>query len=665
MLPKANIDLQRLQGIGPKYQIELKKLGIENLIQLAYFFPRKVIDLTTTVAISKAKTLSEQEVVLEARIRSIHVVRTKIKRMWVVEAVLEDDSDAISVIWFNQPYLFKSLKGRKDNLIFKGSLQNNNGKIFLSNPEVHTQKGIVPVYRQTSRMSSKIIGKIIKKILNKSIFSDDVIPDDVLKRYNLPDLFTALKYVHCPKKLSEYKKGKLRFLFEELFLFMLVNLKIKQEFDSQNSPKIKESGEYQKVIRSLPFSLTAGQKSALSDVLEDFSKTHPMNRIIQGDVGSGKTIVAFLAAVEAINSGYQVAFLAPTEILCLQHYENFKRLIDDNNLKKIRLSIQTSKNKTKILQANLIIGTHALFNYRFDNLGLVIIDEQQRFGVEQRGFLLESHDFMPHYLSLSATPIPRSLAHVVFANCDLSIIKEKPKNRQKISTFLVPERKRISSYQFIDKLINQGQQAFVICPLILDGDEYDDKKSVDSEFKMLGKSILGKRRIALLHGRMKADEKEKVISEFRAGKYDILISTSIVEVGVDVPGATVMIIEDAQMFGLSQLHQFRGRIGRSDLKSYCFVFAKIETDTTRNRLKAFVRTDDGFELSSQDLKQRGPGALFDTHQSGFAKINPLWFEDSDLLKNCSEAAREVLGDLQKYPLLHEEVISRISVKHLN
>ncbi len=664
MSPNPEIELKNISGIGPKYQLALNKLGIFSVHDLIYFLPKRIIDLTNITPIDKVKSLVDKEVVIEARVRSVNVVRTKIKKMWVVEAILEDESSAIQAIWFNQPYLFKFLKQNKDLKIYKATVNLSSKKIFLNNPEIYPKKGLYPIYRQTKNLSSRIISRIINKILIESLLKKDLLPAPVRKKNNLPILFDAAKLVHFPGSIADYKLGKYRFLFEELFLFMLVNLKIKTEFDSQKSPVIKSSGELKKLSEKLPFKLTQDQNETLADILEDFKKKRPMNRIIQGDVGSGKTVVAFLAALEAVLSGFQVAVLAPTEILAMQHFETFQSLATGLNF-KINLSLVTSKTKKIASNENIIIGTHSLFNYKFKNLGLIIIDEQQRFGVEQRSLLLESHGYMPHYLSLSATPIPRTLAHVVFANCDLSVIKEKPKGRQKVDSFLIPENKRQSAYEFVDKLLARGQQAFVICPLIVADGLYDDKKSVESEMRNIKKSILGKRRIASLHGKMKIKDKEKVILDFRRGEIDILVSTSVVEVGVDIPKATAMIIEDAQMFGLSQLHQFRGRVGRSDLKSYCFLFAKIENEITKKRLKAFIQNDDGFELSSYDLKLRGPGSMFDISQSGFSNINPLWFENSKLLDECSRSAKEVLDELDKYPNLKEEINSKISVTHLD
>lgn len=666
MLPgRIDLPIEKLPGVGEKLKHSFYKLGINNLKELIYFLPRKVLDLRRITTIEKAKTLPNQEVVIRATVKSCSIIKSRFKRMWIVEALLEDDSGAIEAVWFNQPFIHKSLK-KGEEYFFYGDLGVVKNKIFLNNSEVHIKSGIFPIYRQSQHLSSKRISNVIQKILKPSLFPADLIPEKIKKQNNLFSLFKAAKAVHSPVSLSQFNKGRFRFLFEELFIFALTNQFIKREFLKEKSFVIQVNKEsLQKMISRLPYKLTRDQEKALSEIADDFKRKNPMNRLIQGDVGSGKTIIAFLAAALAAENGYKVALMAPTEILASQHFETFSLLKKNLKINNFNIAYVTGKKKIISDNSNVLIGTQALLNRQIDRLALIIVDEQQRFGVGQRNLLVEKNKLMPHYLSLSATPIPRSLAHVIFANCDLSIVKEKPPGRVKIRTYLIPEEKRQDTYKFIDSIIEKGQQAFVICPLIEMTDFSSDKKSVEMELSNLKKTALGKRKLAILHGRQSSAQKEEIMTNFKDRKIDILISTSVVEVGIDIPNATAMIIEDAESFGLSQLHQFRGRIGRGKDESYCFVFSKkIENSVSKERLKAFVQNDDGFNLANLDLKLRGPGAFFGSVQSGFSTINPLWFEDSQLLEEATLSAKIIAMELENYPELNNEIRSRVDIKHL-
>jgi ATP-dependent DNA helicase RecG len=429
-------------------------------------------------------------------------------------------------------------------------------------------------------------------------------------------------------------------------------------------------------IEQLPFKLTEDQNEAVDDFIGDFKRSYPMNRLVQGDVGSGKTVVALLAAHLAIKSGFKTAYLAPTQILARQHFETARKLMPNNT--EILLLTATSRSKDineRIKKADLVIGTHALIqkDIKIDNLALVIVDEQHRFGVDQREYLLKTGRVAPHLLSLSATPIPRTLAHIIFGNLDVSTIFEKPSGRLEVKTYLIPENKRADSYRFIEKLISTGQQAFVVCPLIeqksgsADGRLFDvlDRKAVESEMRNLQKTVLAKRKIESLHGRMKGEDKEEKMQRMQNGAIDIMVSTSVVEVGVDVPNATIMVVEGAQHFGLSQLHQFRGRVGRNKMQSYCFLFTDENlNDKTKERLKVFVQNSDGFKLSEMDLRQRGPGAVLGVDQSGFVGINPLWFENTEVLRKASKLAGDLVQDLENMPDLFSKVKEKLETKHL-
>jgi len=662
MFLNEKITLDKVAGVGPSTRASFKKLGVETLKDLIYFLPKKVVDLSRVEKIAAVKDKLGQSVVLACRVKSVNLIRSKIKKLWIVEALLEDESGAIEAIWFNQPYLYKSLK-KSQELVFYGEIGRSLNKIFIGNPEIYQRAGLYPIYRQRKNLSSRQISRIIKKILKPSLTPKDPLPLQIIKEYKLPRLLDAAKRIHDPVSLSQFKSGRYRFLFEELFIFALTNLIIKREFEGEESAKIDQI-DFKKIEKLLPYDLTMDQKKVIGEIWEDFKNPHPMNRMIQGDVGSGKTIVAFISALAAIKAGFEVAFLAPTEILASQHYQTFRGLKKLLKIENVNLSLVTSKNKKNLDGGNFFVGTHALLNLNYNNLGLLIVDEQQRFGVKQRNILMEKGKFMPHYLSLSATPIPRSLSHVIFANCDLSVIREKPKGRKRISTFIIPEEKRNDTYKFIDELIKKKQQILVICSLIFKGDEFDERASVNSELEILNETILKKHKIALLHGKMSSRDKEKAVDNFRQNKINILVSTSVVEVGIDIKNLTAIVIEDAQMFGLAQLHQFRGRVGRGSEQSFCFVFAKLNDNITKERLKAFVRSDDGFALSQIDLRLRGPGSFFDKNQSGFSGINPIWFEDSKLLHDAVSAAKKI-KELSDYPALREIIERNITVKHLD
>lgn len=660
----ANLPIEKLAGVGEKIKLAFNNLKIFTLEDLVHFLPMRVLDLSKPINIAKAKTCEGQKVTIKATVKSVSVLRTRVRHMWIVRALLEDKSGAIEAIWFNQPFMQKNLH-RSKKLVFSGEVMTSKNELVLNSPQVFEESGLYPIYRQTKNLSSRQIARIIKKILKPSILPDDILPNKIIEKMNLMKFYQAAVAVHNPKSLGQFYAGRKRFLFEDLFIFAVANRSLKKVFEQEKSYPIKKNQKIlKKWIDKLPFKLTKDQEIVLREIVADLKKSKPMNRIMQGDVGSGKTIIAFLAALLMIESGYNVALMAPTQILATQHFKTFNQLVKKINL-KIKIALVKAKSKKIDLGAQMFIGTHALINQQLKNLALVIIDEQQRFGVKQRNIILEKAGRVPHYLSLSATPIPRSLAHVIFSSCDISIIKEKPASRKKIKTYLIPEEKRNDTYQFLKSLILQGKQAFVICPLIDPFDLSSDKKSVEAEFKNLQKTALAGCRLKVLHGALPALTKEKIMSDFAQKKIDVLISTSVVEVGVDIEDAAAIVIENAESFGLAQLHQFRGRVGRSDFESYCFVFCdKFSNTITKERLKAFVQNNDGFRLAELDLRLRGPGSFFDSNQSGFGKINPLWFENSQSLKDAVSAADQIVDELDSFPLLQEQISKTIKIKHL-
>jgi len=630
-----------------------------------------------------------------AKIEKTSIYRTPRKGVWIVQADLSDETGKIEAIWFNQPYLKKSLRiGLR--CLFHGQVTYNfaTKNQALLNPAIYPEAGILTIYPQTEGLSSRQISRFVRSAQNAGYELTEFLPKKTLDRFKLTELTRATKSLHSPSSIGEFQAARHRFNFNNLLTFILANLHQQKNLKKFASFKIETDLEQIRgAISSLPFKLTADQKRVLWEILGDFKKEHPMNRLLQGDVGSGKTIVALLASLAVIKSGYKVAWMAPTDILARQHYATAKSFFRNSNVKislltasakmsevkSEKLKVKSESKNSKLEETQLIIGTHALlYNGLPEDIALVVVDEQHRFGVEQREALqIKNKGRMPHFLSLSATPIPRTLAHILFGNLDISTIKTMPTGRKTVKTYLIPKEKREDSYKFIKTLLSRGQQAFVICPLISKNEQEtfagdtlfdqtaDERRTVEEEIENLKKTAIGRNKMASLHGRMKSDEKNKIMGEMQSGQVEILVSTSVVEVGVDFKRATVMIIENAERFGLSQLHQFRGRIGRNNLQSYCLLFSNnLESGKTRDRLKAFVQNTDGFKLAEIDLRQRGPGAILGLNQSGFKHFNPLWFENTQLLSDASSAAKEMVDNLDQIPALKQKVLKQLETEHL-
>jgi ATP-dependent DNA helicase RecG len=537
------------------------------------------------------------------------------------------------------------------------------------------------VYPETEGVSSKylrwIIKPIIEKIKNKI---PETLPQEILKKYELLPLKEAIEQIHFPSSIDLAEKAEQRFSFEQIFFISLFNLKKKSEIKKEEAQMIPINEELLKrVEKTLPFELTKAQKKTLNEILKDMEKGSPMNRLLQGDVGSGKTAVAALASINAVKAKAQVVLMAPTEILVKQHFKTFFQMLKTFNLnvglltgkedkyysKKlhsdtIELSRKKILEKTEKGEIDILIGTQALIagnkkkkdgqKVKFKNLGLVIVDEQHRFGVKQRAALSgKNQNKIPHLLSMTATPIPRSLALTVWGDLDLSIIDEMPKNRKKIITEIVPEKQREKTYQFIKEEVKKERQAFVICPRI--ESEEEEVKTVKKEYEYLSQKIFPELKVAMLHGQMNNKEKDKIMKDFRNKKYDILVSTSVIEVGIDIPNATVMMIEGADRFGLAQLHQFRGRVGRSEHQSYCFLLTESNSKKTKERLEAMIKHDSGFKLAEMDLKLRGPGDFFGVRQWGLPDFAMNALKDIKKTKLAREAAEEIFPQLEKYPIL--------------
>ncbi len=684
--------IEKVPRIGPQYQKKISKLGVKTIGDLLHHFPHRYEDFSNLTPISEVKV--GETVCVQGKILEIKNTRTWQRRMIITNAIVEDKTGALKVTWFNQSYLTDTLKpGTLVCLAGKTTVgKKGYAGVYLSSPAyekisekekkslIHTG-GLIPVYPETEGLSSRWLRYILRPLLaNFKNKVKDPLPSIIIRENNLLPLNKALWQIHFPDSKKLAKEAKKRFSFQELFFIQLNVLREKMRLKREKAVSIPfDLTAVKGLVNSLPFKLTTAQRKSAWQILRDLEKSRPMNRLLEGDVGSGKTIVATIASLNVIKSGYQAAFMAPTEILAKQHFKNLKKLLKQFKLKIGLLTGQDCKitnkkySKKKFLEQikkgviDIVIGTHALIqeNVKFGKLALVILDEQHRFGVEQRARLCQNASskkrIIPHLLSMTATPIPRTLALTIYGDLDLSLLDELPKGRKKIITELIPPKKRKKVYKFIRSEIKKGKQVFVVCPRIEPSDmggTWSEVKAVKEEYEKLSKKIFPNLRVSMLHGKMKSKEKDGVMKKFKNNKIDILVSTSVVEVGIDIPNATIMIIEGAEKFGLSQLHQFRGRIGRGKDQSFCFLFTGDPAIKTTRRLQAILKSEDGFELAEKDLAIRGPGEVFGARQWGIPDLVMASLADVSLMEKTRLWAKEILKDdpqLKKYPLLADKI----------
>ncbi|MBI2063157.1 MAG: ATP-dependent DNA helicase RecG [Candidatus Yanofskybacteria bacterium] len=701
-----NTPIEKLTRVGPKFLARLKKLEIKSIKDLLWHFPARYDDFSKLLLISDINNAGEV-VSIAGEVTDIEMARSWRRRMIIVNATVEDQSGSIRAVWFNQPYIADALK-IGTNVSLSGKISMDKNGLYFSSPSyekifpletglTHTGR-LVPVYPETEGITSKYLRFLIKPILLKMRGVPDPLPSEIIKKYNLPNLVKAINQIHFPKNLEQAESARKRFTLEELLLFQLRTLRDHRQLRMLKAPRINfDKKIISDFVKNLPFKLTDDQRVAAYEILQDLERPFPMNRLLNGDVGSGKTVVALISAFQTVSAGFQTVFMAPTEILAKQHFDSLCSTIltasrSLNADAKIKIGLLTGseakqfptdevveeKISKKLLalkiakgQIDIVIGTHAVIQkgIKFAKLGLVIIDEQHRFGVKQRMQLIKNQELVPHLLSMTATPIPRTLALTVYGDLDVSLIKEKPKGRQQIITKIIPHSKRSDALEFVEQQIRSGRQVFVICPQIETSKTEEpaqnkpisqtklvwaEIKAVSDEYEKLSKKVFSHRRVAMLHGKMKPKDKNEIMKKFKDGHYDILVSTSVVEVGMDIPNAAVMMIESAERFGLAQLHQFRGRVGRGKHQSYCLLFTSSnDTRTTRN-LKALEKTDSGFELAEADLKIRGPGEFTGTQQSGLPDFAMASLADIDLIKKTRLEARLLLKDdpaLKRHPLL--------------
>lgn len=678
----SEVDVMYIKGVGPKVAYKFNKLGIFTAQDLMMYFPKKHIDYSSRTLIRDLK--EGQNTTVFGYIKSVSSFNTR-NNLAITKVVIADESGKFELNFFNakgNKYLLERMKAQfpqNAGIMVSGTVKRNNydnrltmdkptysimSGEFLENPDSNLNIArIVPIYTICEGLSIKTLRKAIFNAIE--LYKNDIkniIPDSIRERLGILDKKVAVEQIHFPNSMDMLEHARFSLIFEELFLIQLKLIRLRENTAKNISSyalKVHKDGLVQQFIKNLPFELTSGQKQAVNEILNDMDSDTPMQRLLQGDVGSGKTVVATIMLLAAVENGYQGAFMAPTEILAQQHYNNLVQWLTPMGLsvglflgsqsKKIRNKFETD---LKNGQTHIAVGTHALIqeNIEFNNLGAIVVDEQHRFGVKQRN-ILKKKSQNPQMLTMTATPIPRTLALTVHGDLDLTVINELPRGRKPIKTALTGSHKQV--WDLIKKEIEEGRQAYIVYPLI-DESETLSAKAATIEAEKLQQEVFPQFKIGLLHGKLKNDEKEEVMKDFKDGKYDILVSTTVVEVGVDVPNATVMVIENAERFGLSQLHQLRGRVGRNSLQSYCVLITSSRSQETRERLSIMTETNDGFVIAEKDLQLRGPGEFLGTRQSGLPDliISDI-VRDAKILELARNEAIDFVKkyDIEQFPLL--------------
>ena len=649
--------LRTLKGVGEKTEKLLHKAGIADVEGLLRYYPRNydVYEMPENIA-----DLEEGTVKAVSAAVSSGVYMNTAGRLKVITVTVSDKSGRLNVVWFNAPYLRSMLK-KGSVFVFRGRVVRKNGKLELEHPEIFTPAAyeevihnMQPVYRLTAGLTNKALTKLVRQTLEDRSLQTEYLPDEIRERYQLADINFALRAIHFPGNMEELLTARKRLVFDE-FLFFILSVQLLKEKteEAENHFPMKMTWTTEEVIERLPYNLTRAQMNTWHEIERDLAGRSMMSRLVQGDVGSGKTIIAFLAMILAGENGYQSALMVPTEVLARQHYEAFVSLKEEQGLSTRAVLLtgsSTAKEKREIYEeirsgsADVIIGTHALIQEKveYNNLGLVITDEQHRFGVKQRE-ALTTRGNPPNVLVMSATPIPRTLAIILYGDLDISVIDELPAKRLPIKNCVVDTSYRPKAYSFIEKQVREGRQAYIICPMVEESEGLE-AENVTDYIKKVRSSLSQDIRVEYLHGKMKAKDKNRIMEEFAAGEIQVLVSTTVVEVGVNVPNATVMMVENAERFGLAQLHQLRGRVGRGEYQSYCIFIQGNKEETTSRRLEILNKSNDGFYIAGEDLKLRGPGDLFGIRQSGLMefRIGDI-FNDADILKDASSAAGGILA----------------------
>ena len=660
-----NASLTVLNGVGHANASKLEKLGLFTLEDMLYFFPRRYDDY------SKLKPINRlwfgDEVTVVGSIKNVSGRKVRSGKMTIVEVIIDDGTGALRLTWFNQPWLENRFR-RGDTISVSGKVEQYLGRLVMNSPDwdpveiesLHTNR-IVPVYSLTSQITQKKLRQLMMQVVSYwAPKLTDHMPAGILSEADLPDLSTALLQIHFPDSQDQLKEARTRLAFDEIFFLQMGVFRQKQNWQDLTARKYEVSDQWlENWLERLPFSLTDAQHRAIIDIRKDLTAGKPMNRLLQGDVGSGKTVIAAVAAAIIVENGAQVAIMAPTSILAEQHYRNFLDMCTGEDesggfprSEQVRLLISDTPEKEKQIireelengKIKILIGTHALLQdpVNFKDLQLAVIDEQHRFGVEQRAILRSKGD-NPHLMVMTATPIPRSLALTIYGDLEISLMDEMPPGRQDIQTHIIFPREHERAYSLIRSQVENGHQAFIVYPLVEES-EKTDLKAATTAFDQLQKEVFPDLRLGLVHGRMSAEEKDQVMKDFRNGNYDILISTTVIEVGVDIPNATIMMIEAANHFGLAQLHQLRGRVGRGDAQSYCLLIPDNEDAVENERLSAMTKSNDGFYLAEVDLKLRGPGDFLGTRQSGYAHLRLASLSDVNMIEKARKFAQELIEE---------------------
>lgn len=680
MFGVINESIQYVKGIGPKKAEKLNKLGIYTIKDLLYYFPRQFEDRSIIKKIAQLE--DEEKVTVKALITNIESYTPK-KGMTITRIDVKDDTGFAKLTFFNKEYIKNTFRVG-DSILAFGKVKKNGRFVELNSCELEylsaSPKNIgklVPVYPLSYGVTNKDIMNTVRMVFeNKDIKIPEYMPEYLLKKYRLCGIEYAIKNIHFPKDKESLKIALYRLIFEELLVLQLGLFMYKGGSSDEKGILFKKNQRLDEVLKSLPFSLTRAQNRALNEIIDDMCSEKVMNRLVQGDVGSGKTVVALLALAECAFNGYQGALMAPTEILAQQHYESFTETFEDIGINvELLTGSVTKKQKEGILQRardgeiDILIGTHALIedNVEFKNIGLVITDEQHRFGVRQRG-KLSSKGGSPDILVMTATPIPRTLALILYGDLDISIIDELPPGRQPIETIAVEKKKRDKVYNsLVRREVDKGRQVYIVCPLVEESETLDITSATETA-EEIKRDFFPDLRVGLLHGKMKPSEKDAIMTAFKNHELDILVSTTVIEVGVNVPNSTLMIIENAERFGLAQLHQLRGRVGRGKHQSYCVLIYGSNSEVCRKRMSIMEETNDGFKISEKDLEIRGPGEFFGTMQHGVPELKVAnLFKHMKILKTVQQEARIIIGedptlDFKEYRGLKREIESKFKDK---
>jgi ATP-dependent DNA helicase RecG len=671
-----NLDIQYVKGVGPKRAKLLKKLGINTVEDLLFYFPKDYENRSDILKIEDLK-VGEKQTFRGYIAGSPREIKTS--KVIITKVPVKDGTGAVELVWYNQPYIKNNFKIGEEYII-NGKLQFKYGQLIVENPVLEKSEDfklntgrIVPIYGLTEGLTQNAIRKIVFNALHDYVQEvEEFFDEEFLSEKGLMDIKNALININFPQNEAYLEQAKYRFKYQELFLLQMALFLMKRSVKGKKGIKF-ERVELKPFLMGLPFKLTSAQIKVLKEIIADMNSHKVMNRLVQGDVGSGKTVVAACSMYIAAKNGYQVAMMAPTEILAKQHYHTLKELFRNTDIKIGLLSGSISpSNKKEVLEKikngdyDIVVGTHALIedNVIFNNLGFCITDEQHRFGVRQRALLTQKGE-NPDVLVMTATPIPRTLALILYGDLDISIIDQLPPGRKKVKTYVISSSVRKKAYEFAMKEVKKGRQVYVVCPLIEESDKIN-AMSAEIVYREIYEDAFKEAKVGLLHGKMTDSDKEKVMEEFVNGKIDILVSTTVIEVGVNVPNATVMIVENAERFGLAQLHQLRGRVGRSEFQSYCILISYSNSDIAKKRLGVLAQTSDGFKIAEKDLEIRGPGEFLGLRQHGLPefKIANI-FEDIDVLKRVQKDVEELLEKdpkLENYPKLRSILLNQFYQK---